>query len=158
MTLVVLIRQFNFPGADVLSVLAAVLACGMLALLGYPAFQRFFEHRVLGMPLAPEGLARAYAARITTSLERPVLGKLLLEEVMPSLLVRQFAQVELKNGTLRPMFSLRVEADMLPAAESGMVLAQAAGREWMDAAGLLPAWIRLVIGLPAPCNSSSKPG
>ena len=147
--LALVIHLLNPPAADNVSLVAAALGTAALALLGYPAFQRFFDRSVLGMPLTLEGLARAFAARITTSLERPALGRLLVEEVMPSLLVRQFAQWVQNNGTLTASFGLRAEADMLPRAESYTALGTAVGRELPDHDSRFPGWIRLVIPLRA---------
>jgi signal transduction histidine kinase len=147
---VVIIQQFNFPGAEPLSVLAAVLTCGLLTLLGFSPFKRFFEHSVLGMPLAPEGLVHAYAGRITTSLEQEALRRLLLEEVLPSLLVREFAQLELRGAVLETAFGLRSEAGSWALPEQA-ALERAAGQEVVaGAAGSgLPGWVRLVLPLRA---------
>jgi signal transduction histidine kinase len=98
------------------------------------------------MPLAPESLAAAYSGRITTSLELNALRRVLLDEVVPSLLVRQFAHLELQNGALLPLFSLRVAPGMLPESVNEAVLSKNISR-WIrpDSVPSLPAWVRLVI-------------
>ncbi len=149
LTLAVLVQRLNFPGAEALSILLALVVVGLLGLLGYPPFERFFESRILGMTLAPEALLQSYAARITTSLELESLRALLLNEVLPSLLVRQFAQLEWRGTALAPLFALRVAPADLPATPAQPALEQAAGR-FLPAAGVgLPAWMRLALPLRA---------
>ena len=145
--LVLPVSLADAPGAQGLSPALAALLAGGAALLGYPAYARFFERRVLGMPHTPEALARAYAGRIATSLERPALQKLLLDEALPSLLVRQFAQYEPQAGGLAPAFGLRVPPeDPAPQLEA---LARAAGRPLGPDEPGLPGWARLALELRA---------
>jgi signal transduction histidine kinase len=148
LTLFTLIRLLNFPGAESVATLSALLACGLLGLLGSAPFRRFFERKVLGMPLAPEALLKTYAARITTSLELDTLRSLLLDEVLPSLLVRQFVQLEWRAETLAPLFSLRVEPGDLPGPTAQPDLKECAGTFLPPGSpSLLPAWVRLVLPL-----------
>ena len=146
--LLIMIRWLNVPGADGVSLIVAALVPGAAALLGFRPFQRFFEHTVLGMPLAPERLTRIFAGRIITSLELEALRSLLLEEVMPSLLVREFAQFELRGATLELAFSLRVETAGQPAPDRAG-LERAVGQPAGVAPVSLPAWVRLVLALRA---------
>lgn len=142
------IRFLNLPGGEIISLLAAVLAGALLGPFGFTPFQRFFERRILGMPFAPENLLTTYAARITTSLELETLRNLLVAEVMPSLLVRQFAHLDWQDGLLRPLFLLRVESSELPASQDQPILEQKGGRYLPnDQPGPLPAWVRLVLPL-----------
>ena len=139
-----LFQLLNFPGVSELSLVLAVLVMGTGALLFYGPFQRFFERAVLGITLRPEALTKLYAGRITTSLEAVALQKLLLGEVMPSLLVRQFAQALIKDGKLELDFCLRADAGMLP---DPARLDSLCGT-FIDADNSpLPAWIRLVLPL-----------
>lgn len=133
-----------FPGAEAIISTLAAFSAAALTLVFYGPFQRFFEQRVLGMKLTPETLMAAYADRITTSLERRALERLLLQEVMPSLLVRQFALLQFAEDGLRPLFTLRVSAEMLPAADAPVELAKAAEKLDVHGAGL-PAWVRLAL-------------
>ena len=142
-----LFQQLHFPGVSELSLVLAVLLMGSGALLFYQPFKRFFERRVLGISLQPEALARIYAGRITTSLERSALQKLLADEVMPSLLVRQFAQVILRDGKLQLDFGLRVNADMLPGGLRPGRLDALCGTLLDADNSPLPAWMRLVLPL-----------
>lgn len=123
------------------------LAVGLLTLLGYPPFRRWFERLALGMKLVPETLLNTYTERITTSLQSDTLRRLLLDEVLPSLLIRQFAQLKVQNDALQPFISLRMEAADLPL-DSLFALDVAAGQGVLEfpIAGL-PDWVRLVLPL-----------
>lgn len=129
-----------------LALVAVVSILGALA--GYPPFRRWFERLALGMKLVPETLAATYSERITTSLDINSLRRLLLDEVLPSLLVRQFAQVKIENGAPQAIISLRVAPEDLPASDSLAGLEAAAGKMLpVDGEPGLPAWVRLVLPL-----------
>lgn len=144
--LLVLVLQAAGVGlASPLGMALVILAVSAGALAGYPPFRRWFERLALGMKLVPESLMSTYSERITTSLQTDALRRLLLDEVLPSLLVRQFAQVRLNNGALQPHILLRVEADDLPAPAG---LPAAAGQALPpQGSPNLPAWVRLVLPL-----------
>lgn len=140
---------FKSPDAAILITFIAVLSSGIITFTCYLPFRRFFETKILGMPLAAERLVTAYTQRITTSLELPVLKRMLLDEVMPSLLVRQFALLRFENDRLSPLITLRVTADMLPpdnvetqlAAATGMLIKPTQKNQNES----LPSWIRLIL-------------
>ena len=142
--LAALFQLLHIPGINEPGLGLAAVAMGPITLLFYPGFKRFFERRVLGISLAPEMLAKTFAGRITTSLEAEALQKLLVEEVLPSLLVRQFAQVVLEDGKLRLDFGLRSEGEALPAAGQ---LPGACGYALEAQSSHLPGWIRVVLAL-----------
>jgi signal transduction histidine kinase len=77
----------------------ASLITGIACLWGFPAFQSFIERRWLGVVLPPEQIQETYSTRITTSASLTSLLQLLSGEVLPSLLVRQFAFLEIENGS-----------------------------------------------------------
>ncbi|HLF28949.1 MAG TPA: ATP-binding protein [Anaerolineae bacterium] len=85
----------NFSGNVLFVGVAASLLTGLITILGYMPFQRFVEHRLLGVPSAPAHLLETYAARIATRLDRPGLVNLLRDEILPGLLVRQSALLHL---------------------------------------------------------------
>ena len=155
LSIYLLARLLPFPGADSLAILLALFSCTLLGFYLAP-FRRAFERHVLAMPLPPESLLTSLAARITTTLELDALRDLLLTEVLPSLLVRQFAQLTCQSHQLVPLFTLRVETSNLPGLDSLPALEQAAGRflhleptsPQADPTGL-PAWVRLVLPLRA---------
>jgi signal transduction histidine kinase len=88
------------PNQSVAALLIATTLTALGTIFGFAPFQRFVEHRLLGVPLIPAKLIETYAARITTSADRPTLAHLLRDEVLPTLLVRQSALIWLADGTV----------------------------------------------------------
>jgi signal transduction histidine kinase len=74
-------------------ILAMVLPLGSasLVVLFFPAFERWIERRLLGIPLPPTHLVERYASRISTSPDPLELVQILRDDVLRSLLVRQSA-------------------------------------------------------------------
>jgi signal transduction histidine kinase len=89
------------------------LLAALVAVYGFPPFTRWVERRLLAMPLPPAQLVEAYLARITTSLTQTSLVRLLQDEVLPTLLIRQSALFWVRHGQLSPLYP--VGADDLPA-------------------------------------------
>jgi len=79
----------------------AVLAIltALISIWGFPSFQTFVERRLLRIPLPPSNLLEIYSARLATSTSLASLLRLLGDEVLPSLLVRQFAFLRLENDS-----------------------------------------------------------
>ncbi len=96
------------------SIIATAAITALLSILGFPAFQAFIEKRVLGITLSSRNLPETYSARIITSTTLNDLLKLLEEEVFPSLLVRQYAFVQMANPSARIMLSKNVAEDQVP--------------------------------------------
>jgi signal transduction histidine kinase len=146
--LLLLLRQMKVPLLFNVSTVALSALSGAVALLGYQPFSRVFDRIVLGVNLTPETLAKTYSGRITTSLDFASLRQLLLDEALPSLLVRQFVQIKIQGGQLKAMITLHISADMLPAPEDETTLDLLAGA-YLDPQNEsdLPGWIRLVIPL-----------
>lgn len=78
-------------------ILALLIA--LISVWGFPNFQTFVERRLLRIPLPPSNLLEIYSARLATSTSLLSLIKLLDDEVLPSLLVRQFAFLKLENDS-----------------------------------------------------------
>ncbi len=146
--LVFLLLQVDFPITSEIGIIMVAFISGATAILGYPLFRRLFERLALGMKLVPEKLMITYSERITTSLDTASLRALLVDEVMPSLLIRQFAQLKIQGEMLQPVYTLRMTPEMLPATGSSAALDAAAktGVQDHNFAGL-PDWVRLVIPL-----------
>ena len=83
----------DFPGETLVVGLGMGFLAAGVSVSGYQRFYRFVESHLLGIPLASTGLIEQYATRITTTLDREGLARLLTEEVLPSLLIRQSALV-----------------------------------------------------------------
>ncbi|MFZ5912063.1 MAG: ATP-binding protein [Chloroflexota bacterium] len=97
-----------------LAFIGAVLSA-LLSLWIFPFFQSFVEHRLLGIRVPPKNLQEIYAARITASASLPSLLQLLEEEVLPSLLVRQFAFLRIENSSLQTLLALGIPEEVMGA-------------------------------------------
>lgn len=70
----------------------------LLAPVAQPAFQRWLDRR-LGILFDPHQVVSAFAAKIPTAFERQSLRRLIEEEILPALLVRQALLVLTRPGT-----------------------------------------------------------
>ncbi len=138
-------------GALLTGGLIVALAAGLASIAVYPRFQRWAEHRLLGVPLPPTHLPGIYASRITTSLDQASLVRLLKDEVLPSLQIRQSALLRCEEDRQAGVvYASGVETGELPqdCADPGL---QAAGvyRPPLEPeeAGQAFAWVRLALPL-----------
>ncbi len=118
----------------------------------YPYFQRWVEHRALGMPLPPARVLELYTAHIVTSMETEQLRRVICDEVLPSLLIRQIALLRLDDvQNPIPVCKLGVTEMQLPSsaeipallAESGRVRSPLSDREDDRPC----PWVRLILKL-----------
>ena len=143
--------QLNFIGDTTVVGVGAALLCGIITATAYRPFQRWVERKLLNMPLPRTNLIETYASRITTSLDRKNLIKLLRDEVLPTLLVRQSALVWFEDSASKgPLLACGVSTEELPCRESfAGLLAEA--RVYRppppDGAPLPYAWARLILPL-----------
>jgi signal transduction histidine kinase len=103
------VSQEALAFASVLIALAATFA----GILTFPSFQSFIERRLLGIKLPAQSLVADYSARIVTSTTLSGLLRLLEEEVFPSLLVRQYAFVQVANASAKNLLSKNVTQDQV---------------------------------------------
>ncbi|MBN1449502.1 MAG: hypothetical protein JW963_00655 [Anaerolineales bacterium] len=92
--------------AVVLSVITAVVS-----IWAFPAYQTFIETRLLGIRLPHQNLPEIYSARITASASLGSLRDLLKEEVLPSLLVRQFGFLQIENDSPKVILALGLDEE-----------------------------------------------
>ncbi len=85
---------------SVSAILVAVASIG-----GFPRFETFVEKRLLGIRLPPENLVEIYSTRITSTIILSNLLQLLKDEVLPSLLIRQFAFIKLEKNSPKILFA-----------------------------------------------------
>ena len=71
------------------------IAVALLSILAFPLFSRFVEIKILGIPLPPTKLIDTYSSQIATSLDTDNLAYLLRNEILPSLLVRESALLQI---------------------------------------------------------------
>jgi signal transduction histidine kinase len=134
--------------ALITSVIASIVAT-TVSLWGYPIFQSFVERRILGMAVASKELQQAYSAHITSSQSFSGLTRLLNDEIMPSLLVRQFVFLVLDNGDARVLSSSGVTDEETPVKQARSLLTtlidKNPARGWLQDPNF--SWIRLVLPL-----------
>ncbi len=137
------------PESNIVVAVALALLVALIAIIGFAPFERFVERRVLGVVLPKKELIEAYSARITTGLKLPALVKLLTEEVLPTLLIRQSALIEINDGAITVIYAQNVEARQLPRYSDLPVLLDSAGRYHVPAEnGSLPlGWAHLILAL-----------
>jgi signal transduction histidine kinase len=80
-------------------------------ILLFPAFQAFVERRLLGIKLPAKNMVENFSARIVTSTTLPDLVSLLEEDVFPSLLIRQYAVVQLAESPAKILLAQDVNRD-----------------------------------------------
>jgi signal transduction histidine kinase len=135
----------TFPGASQLIAVAVAMLAVLIAALWFPRFQRFFESKILQIPLPPAHLLETYAARITVSLSEETLVKLLRDEILPSLLIRQSALLRFDNGLLHTAYVDGIPEISLPSPAQVARLLTEVGR-YREAPETLP-WVHLPLVL-----------
>jgi signal transduction histidine kinase len=107
--------------------ITAIIAVLIGALL-FPIFQRWFEHRILAIPLPPTRLVELYTSRIATSMEIDQLSRLLKDEIFPSLQIREAAILGLppangeERNQLTQILALGVGSNELPTYQQAQAL------------------------------------
>lgn len=137
------------PDQTLIIGVVAIVVATALSLWVYPIFQSFVERRLLGIAVPSRQLQQSYSSHITSSTSFSGLTRLLNDEIMPSLLVRQFVFLILENGSTRVLLSSGVTESQLPILGTQALLQPAIGKH--DRRALIDdprfAWIRLVLPL-----------
>jgi signal transduction histidine kinase len=126
------------------------LSTAFVSISLFPSFQSFVEQRFLGIKLPYQNLQETYSSRITASASISSLLQILEHEVVPSLLVRQFAFIQLFNGHQKVLLAVGVDADDLPGSDRIDDLLTQPGRYRAATSSkedALPSWIRLILPL-----------
>jgi len=134
--------------ALVTSLLAMVLTAAAFIWV-YPAFESFIERRFFGITLPSRQLLERYSTHITTSVSILDLTKVLHDEILSSLLIRQFAFLLSDRDNLKLLSILNVEENNLPKNADVPDLQTQAGGYLPPALGMKPPldWIRLILPL-----------
>lgn len=93
-----------WDGAEKFIEVVVVFFTALVSILGFPRFKTFVEQRLLRIRLPPAQLIEIYSARITTSPSFANLQSLLEDEVLPSLLVREFVFLQFTDDTSSKVF------------------------------------------------------
>jgi len=132
------------------------LAASLLSLYLFPHFSRWAERHVLGMKTAPARLLEEYTEKINAILDLDSLIRLIRDECLPALMIRQAALLRLDPaGKLIPIFLLQVAPQDLPeAGEIAILLADGGKLRPADTKPAVCPWARLVL----PLNMNGQPG
>ena len=134
--------------------LAAVFAVSILFMAATPLlrdrFQRWVDRHVFGIRHAAAEVIGLVSERIPTAFDREVLARVIAEEILPALLIRQSALHLFEDGRVEALVEQGVpEDEPAPASEALESLLAASGR-YLPAGGprgAAPPWVRLVIPL-----------
>ncbi len=115
-------------GAENLVGVIAIFFTMLVSALGFPKFQSLVEQRLLGIQLPSAQLIEIFSARITTSASPAKLESLLRDEVLPSLLVREFVFLQFDQHDLsKVIFSIGLTNEQYPNEVNISELINAAG-------------------------------
>ena len=146
------LRLFLPLDAMMVAGLVVALVASMLTAIGYPLFTRWFEFHWLGIQFPPEQLVDLYANRITISLTEKNLSHLIQTELLPSLMVRQSALLQVENGELTPMYTHNVGNNQLPEYDDLPEWIELAYRYLHPSTNEYFPWVRLVMPLQVEGN------
>jgi signal transduction histidine kinase len=149
-SMILLAEQFSLAGSSIISGGLGFLVAAILVVLGFAPFQAFFEHRILGISLPPKRLLEIFSAHIVTSVSQADLIRVLQEEVLPSLLIRQFAFLYHDQGSLKILSTMGLHGEALPGEKDVQYLRDQSGvyRSPQLATDDLPSpWVRLILPL-----------
>lgn len=135
--------------SPLLTIILAGLAAALISISGFPLFQRFLDKRFLGISLPYQNLLETYSSRIATSASIASLLRVLEEDVFPSLLVRQYAFMQLSGDELCAAIVKNVDAQQLPGPYAANELTSLAGRFRLPETGQPHPWARLILPLQA---------
>lgn len=85
------------------------LLVAMLSIWGFPRFQTFMEHHLLGIPMASDQIHENYARRTATDTSIAALVELLEKVMLPSLLVRQFVFLQFDHDSAKVLLASGVD-------------------------------------------------
>jgi signal transduction histidine kinase len=147
--MILMASQISLSGASVIFGIIGFLLASVLVFLGHSPFQSFFERRILGIPLPSKRLLEAYSTEITVSLSLSELIQVLQAKILPSLLVRQFAFLQIDQGSLSVLSTMGLAKEPLPARQDVPTLLTQSGtyRSVDLASDSLYPWIRLILPL-----------
>ena len=139
--------KLSGPTSILMMVIIPVLASAV-SIPAYPAFQAFVEKRFLGIKLPYQNLQETYSNRIAVNTSISGLLQLLKEEVFSSLLIRQFAVMQVFNGKLKTLLIENIASEQLPHENDLNLIASQAGI-YLPHISPDSGWIRLILPLKA---------
>lgn len=127
-------------------VIFVLLVFTFAAITIFPAFQAFVDKHFLGIRLPYENLQEIYSSRIAACTSTNDLLQLLENEVFPSLLIRQYAFLQLTDGKPKTLLVKEVSAEELPT-EDGISPLVERGGKFLPALSPSDDWMRLILPL-----------
>ncbi|HEX4960114.1 MAG TPA: ATP-binding protein [Thermoanaerobaculia bacterium] len=143
-------RWAGIPGGFLATVLFVSLLFVAVAPLLRDRFQALVDRRVFGIKHTAEEVVGLVSERIPTAFDREVLARVIANEILPTLLIRQSALYLFGEGRKETLYEQAVPAgEPAPALEELWELLTASGRYLRPREGDQSprAWVRLVIPL-----------
>lgn len=139
------------PVRESASLVLIILVTIVVTVGGYPYFESFVKHRLLGIARPPSDLYKEYATRIVTSTTLDRLSNLLQDHILQAFLVRQFVFLQVgPNEDTKALVVLNVSQEQIPNAGHLPDLLAMTGKyrppEVVESGAIFP-WIRLVLPL-----------
>jgi signal transduction histidine kinase len=140
----------NSPGKTATIGFTSMLFTAVAFIGAYPLFERFVDQRVFGVMPTSKRLLESFSTHITTSVSLPDLIRVLQGEVLPSLLIRQFAFLQFDQGSLNVLSTMGLGSERIPEEKDVPdLLARAGFYRSPDLVDIEQpyGWIRLVLPL-----------
>jgi signal transduction histidine kinase len=141
--------RYSSPGVIAVTAIFSVILTGVFIVWAYPLFENFIEYRFFGIVLPSKKILERYSAHITTSVSITDLVRILHDEILSSLVIRQFAFLHTERGIVKLISILNVEKSKLPQSEDLPALQAQSGIYFHPDLGMKPPfeWIRLILPL-----------
>lgn len=122
--------------------MGSAFIASMVTIRFLPGFQAFVDQRLFGITLPYKNLSETYSSRIATCEDIPSLLSLLENAVFPSLLVRQYAFLQVTDKHINVLLSKDIPNDSYNVDS----LTQNAGR-YLPSLSPQDGWLRLILPL-----------
>jgi signal transduction histidine kinase len=143
-------QVLDTPGKSTTIGFISLLLTSIAFLWVYPLFEKAVDRNVYGVSPTSQSLLEAFSTHITTSVSQTDLIRVLQEEVLPSLLIRQFAFLHYDQGSLNMLSTMRLDSETIPEEKDVPELLSRSGfyrsPDFIDAE-YHHGWIRLVLPL-----------
>jgi len=133
--------------------LAAVFAVSLAFAAGTPLlrepFQKLIDHHVFGLRHAPDEVMDLVSERIPVAFDREVLARLLMDEILPTLLIRQSALYLFAGTRHETVYEQGLPAGEPPVSTGELAALLSRSGRYLPPrpAGAPRGWVRLVIPL-----------
>lgn len=142
-------RAFSAPDSTLFIGAFSAIFAAIASIWGFPRFTTFVEKQLLGIHLPPENILDRYSKRITRTIALSDLLGLLRDEVIPSLLIRQFVFLHFDNNAARFLYASPGIERRLPNPNELSDLLNHAGKYVLPETNQndMYSWVRLVLQL-----------